>query len=190
MRCISCEKLSFSIICKTCQKNLLVPSFHKRELEKDFFVYSFYNYEEIKSFLNSKYQFYGDKIFNILATLSLQKFGNNFEYPQRVYAIPIDDHTRHEFSQTAILANNLKSQNIIPIYDKLKATNIVKYAGKDLEFRKKNRRNFLYSGKKNIQVILVDDLVTTGLTILEAKEILEKNGCEVLFALTLSDAKF
>jgi competence protein ComFC len=43
--------------------------------------------------------------------------------------------------------------------------------------------------QKNIQVILVDELVTTGLTILEAKECLENHGCEVLFALTLSDAR-
>ncbi len=190
MRCISCENLSLSIICKTCQENLLQPNFHKRELEKDFFVYSFYNYEEIKSFLNSKYQFYGDRVFKILASLSLEKFSSNFNFPQQLYAIPIDDHTRHEFSQTAILVNSLKSPNITPIFNKLKAKNIVKYAGKDLIFRKKNKRDFVYSGDKNIQVILVDDLVTTGLTILEAKKILEKNGCEVLFALTLSDAKF
>ena len=37
-------------------------------------------------------------------------------------------------------------------------------------------------------MILVDDLITTGSTILEAKEVLEKNNCEVLFALSISDA--
>ena len=190
MRCISCENLSWKIICKTCQNNLLQSSFNKRELKKDFFVYSFYKFDDVKELLNTKYEFYGDKVLNILATLSFKKFGSNFEFNSQVYAISIDDHARHEFSQTAILAKYLKSQNIIPIYNKLKATNIVKYAGKGLEFRKKNKRKFKYSGDKNIQVILVDDLVTTGSTILEAKKILEQNGCEVLFALTLSDAKF
>ncbi|MEA3383209.1 MAG: ComF family protein [Campylobacterota bacterium] len=189
MRCISCESLSISLICKNCQNNLLEPSFNKRELEKDFFVYSFYNYEELKAFLNSKYQFYGDRVFNILAKLSVKKFAKNFDFNEKVYIIPIDDHTRHQFSQTAIIANKLKSNSLIPIYNTLKATNLIKYAGKDLEFRKRNKREFIYSGKENIKVILIDDLVTTGLTILEAKETLEKNGCEVLFALTLSDAK-
>ena len=188
MRCLSCEKLSFQIICKTCQSNLLTPSFYKRELDKDFFVYSFYNYEEIKELINSKYHFHGDKIFKILANLSFKKFAKNFAIKD-VKAIPIDDHTRHEFSQTAILAKSLKCININPIYATLKAKNIVKYAGRDLDFRKKNPRNFKYNGKKEIQVILVDDIVTTGQTILEAKDILEKNDCEVLFALTLSDAK-
>ena len=189
MRCISCENFSFNIICKTCQNNLLDSNFHKRELDKDFFVYSFYNYNEIKNFLNSKYQFYGDRVFNILAKLSIKKFSDNFDFNTFIYAIPIDDHTRHSFSQTAILANNLKSKNIIPIYNTLKASNTVKYAGKDLEFRQNNKRDFLYTGKQNIQVILVDDLVTTGSTLLEAKKVLEQHSCEVLFALTLSDAK-
>ena len=188
MRCISCENLSWQIICTVCQNNLLKPGFNKRELKKDFFVYSFYKYDDIKELLNTKYEFYGDKIFNIIATLAFKKFALNFELNSKIFAIPIDDHTRHEFSQTAILTKNLKSKNIIPLYNKLKATSTVKYAGKGLEFRKKNKRKFKYKGKKNIPVILVDDLITTGFTILEAKEVLENHGCEVLFALTISDA--
>ncbi len=190
MRCISCENLSWKIICKTCQKNLLTPSFNKRELEKDFFVYSFYGYEEVKKLLNTKYEFYGDKIFNILGKLAFKKFALNFEFDKLLTAIPIDDHTRHQFSQSAILTKHLKSKYIKPKYTTLKATNIIKYAGKDLKFRQKNKRKFKYSGKSNLKIILVDDLVTSGLTILEAKKVLEKNGCEVIFALTLSDAKF
>jgi len=188
MRCISCQNISIKIICKNCQNNLLKSSFYKRELQKDFFVYSFYKFDEVKELLNTKYEFYGDKIFNILASLSFQQFGQSFEFPNQIYAIPIDDHTRHQFSQTAILTKHLKSKNIKPIYNKLKATNIVKYAGKDLKFREQNKRDFIYSGKKDIQIILVDDLITTGTTILEAKKVLEKNGCEILFALTISDA--
>ncbi len=189
MRCISCECLSWNIICKECQTNLLQASFNKRELENDFFVYNFYEYEEIKNLISTKYKFHGDRVFNILAKLAFKKFSNNFNFTTNVVAIPIDDHTRHGFSQSAILARYLKSKNIKPIYNTLKATNIVKFAGKDLEFRQNNQRNFIYTGTNNLQVILVDDLVTTGLTILEAKECLENHGCEVLFALTLSDAR-
>lgn len=190
MRCLSCEQFSFYIICKKCQKNLLEPVFNKRELEKDFFVYSFYPYEDIKELLNSKYYFHGDRIFNILGKLAFKKFADNFSYESNIKAIPVDDHTRHQFSQTAILARYLKSSLIHPVYDKLKAQNIVKYAGRDLKFREKNPRKFIYKGSKDLDVILVDDLVTTGTTLLEAKKVLESNGCKVLFALTLSDAKF
>jgi competence protein ComFC len=189
MRCITCENLSLKAICKTCQTNLLKPSFYKRELEDGFFVFSFYRYEDIKELLNAKYQFYGDRIYNILAKLSFKKFAKNFEFDSQLTAIPIDDHTRHEFSQSAILTFHLKSKYLKPKYAKLKATNIIKYAGKSLEFRQKNKRDFRYTGKQNLKVVIVDDLITTGLTILEAKETLEKNNCEVLFALTLSDAR-
>ena len=83
----------------------------------------------------------------------------------------------------------MKNTNISLLANTLIAQNTIKYAGKNLKFRERNKRNFIYYGKKNIKVILVDDIVTTGLTILEAKQILENNNCEVLFALTLSDAK-
>jgi competence protein ComFC len=188
MRCLSCEKLSISIICKECQKHFLVPSLYKRELRRDFTIYSFYLYDEIKELLNTKYQFYGDRVYDILAKLSFQKFAKDFEYNNQIFAIPIDDHTAHQFSQTAILVNNLKSKNIKPIFNSLMAQNRVKFAGKNLEFRQKNSRNFLYTGRKSIQVILVDDLVTSGTTMLEAKKVLEENNCEVICGLTLSDA--
>ncbi|PLY07855.1 MAG: ComF family protein [Arcobacter sp.] len=188
MKCLSCEQLSFQIICKECQNTLLIPSFHKRELEHDFFNYSFYSFSEIEEFITSKYYFHGDRVFNILASLSFKKFAQGFEFDELVYSIGIDEHTRHEFSQTAILSRYLKSKNIKPLFNQLKATNIIKYAGHDLEFRKKNRRKFK-TNLTNKKIILVDDLVTTGATILEAKKILESKNNEVLFSLTLADAK-
>ena len=189
MRCLSCESLSFQAICNRCQKQLLEPSFYKRELEDGFFVYSFYKNEEIKEFINLKYHFYGDRVFKILANLALKKFASNFEYTYPINAIAIDDRIKENFSHTAILTKALNSKNITPIFNTLHATNDIKYAGKTLEFRKTNKRVFKYSGKTNIDVILVDDIVTTGCTILEAKKVLEKNGCKVLFALTLSEVE-
>lgn len=189
MRCLSCENISFQAICKTCQKNLLEPSFYKRELSKDFFVYSFYKIDELKEFINTKYQFFGDRVYSILGKLAFSKFAQNFEYDSKIYAIPIDDHTRHQFSHTAILSKSLQSKNIRPVYNTLKANNILKYAGKDLLFRQNNKRDFVYTGESNIDAILVDDVVTSGTTLLEAKECLEKNGVSILFALTLCDAK-
>ncbi|RXJ75704.1 phosphoribosyltransferase [Arcobacter sp. F155] len=188
MKCLSCETFSLNIICKTCQEKLLTPSFHKRELADGFYNYSFYSFTEIEEFLTSKYYFHGDRVFNTLGKLSFKKFAQNFEFKQLVYSIGIDEHTRHEFSQTAILSKHLKSKYIKPLYGKCKATNIVKYAGKDLEFRKKNKRKFDIK-VSNKSIILVDDLITTGTTILEAKKACEEKNNQVLFCLTLADAK-
>ena len=188
MRCLSCENYSFSIICKLCQEKFLTPSFHKRKIEKDFFNYSFYSFSEIEGFITAKYYFHGDRIFNILASLSFKKFAQNFKFDNLIYSIGIDEHTRHQFSQTAILSKHLKSKYIKPLYGKCTATNIVKYAGKNLDFRKKNKRKFKVD-ISNKTVILVDDLITTGTTILEAKKALEAKNNQVLFSLTLADAK-
>ncbi|NVJ53189.1 MAG: ComF family protein [Campylobacteraceae bacterium] len=188
MKCLSCEKFSINILCKDCQKNFLKPSFYKRELEHGFYNYSFYSFSEIEELITSKYYFHGDRIFKTLAKLSFRKFAKNFEYEELIYSIGIDEHTRHEFSQTAILSKHLKSKYISPLYGKCKATNIVKYAGKDLKFRKKNKRKFDIK-VSNRTIILVDDLITTGTTILEAKKACEEKNNQVLFSLTLADAK-
>jgi len=190
MRCITCEQWSFEIICKTCQTTLLQPTLNQRQLDEDFFVYSFYSYEELQDLLNTKYEFFGDKVFNVLAKLSFSKFAKEFNYEHPITSLPIDDHTRHEFSQSAILARHTKSKIITPTYATLKASNKIKYAGKDLLFRQNNPRKFKYSGKNDTKVILIDDLVTTGLTLMEARKKLLKHKCQTLFALTLCDAKF
>ena len=190
MLCTVCKNLSFQIICKKCQDNLLSPSFYKREIQKDFYNYSFYSFSEIEDLLLSKYYFHGDRVFNLLAKLSFGKFAKNFFLDSDILVLPIDDHSRHNFSHTAILAKHLKSQNIKVKYDCLKATNIVKYAGKDLEYRQKNPRKFKVASIYSRNIILVDDLITTGSTILEAKKALEKQNNKVLFSLTLADAKF
>ena len=189
MRCILCEKLSFSIICKTCQTTLLVPSFYKREIENGFYNYSFYSLSELEDLISSKYYFFGDKVFNILAKLSFEKFALNFSYEEQVVAVPIDDHTLHEFSHIAILAHALKSKFIQPSYKTLRATNIVKYAGRDKEFREKNPRQFKLTNFYDKTTILCDDIITTSATIREAKKALEKKNNKVLFSLTLADAK-
>ncbi|CAI8226089.1 MAG: Uncharacterised protein [Arcobacter lacus] len=189
MFCITCKNLSFQIICKNCQNNLLTPSFNKREIAPNFFNYSFYSLSEIEDLLSSKYYFHGDKIYNLLAKLAFKKFAENFKFNEIITAIPIDDHTRHEFSHTAILAKHLKSKFIDVKYNRIKAQNIVKYAGKSLEFRQKNKRDFKITDLTNKTTILCDDLITSGATILEAKQALEKNENQVLFSLTLADAK-
>ncbi len=189
MKCLSCEEYSFSIICKECQKNLLQPSFYKRELQNGFYNYSFYSFSEIEDLITSKYYFHGDKVFNILASLCFKKFASNFQFNELVYSLGIDEHTRHNFSQTAILSKHLQSKYIKPLYNQLRATNIIKYAGHDLEYRQKNKRKFK-TNLKNKKIILVDDVVTTGTTILEAKKVLEAKNNEILFSLTLADAKF
>lgn len=188
MLCTICKNLSFQIICKNCQSTLLKANFYKRKLNSEITNYSFYALSDIEELLNSKYYFHGDRVFNILAKLSFKKFANNFNLDENIYALPLDDHTRHDFSHTAVLSRHLNSKNITSVYNCIKASNIVKYAGRDLEFRQKNKRDFK-TNIKNKKLILVDDIITTGTTLNEAYEVCKKANNEVLFTLTLADAK-
>ncbi|EDO7267008.1 ComF family protein, partial [Campylobacter coli] len=69
------------------------------------------------------------------------------------------------------------------------AQNHLKYSGKSLKFRQDNKRKFKLLKKINNPVILVDDIVSSGSSLLEAKQFLEKNKISVLFTVVLADAK-
>jgi competence protein ComFC len=81
----------------------------------------------------------------------------------------------------------MKTKYLVPLFNTLHSTNDIKYAGQSLEFRLNSPRNFKYKGPKNIDVILVDDIKTTGTTLNEAKEVLEKFGVNVYLSIVLAD---
>ena len=69
------------------------------------------------------------------------------------------------------------------------ARNRVNYSGKTLQYRLEHPRDFNYTGKSDIDVILIDDIITTGITLQEAHKVLTVHGVNVLFALTLADVE-
>lgn len=162
------------------------------EKGQKFVVYSFYKYSQIKHLLHSKHKFYGYFAYRFLAKLSFARFKDFFNDKNlpKITAIPLDDRVQDQlYSHSAILAKYLKSKNIKPKFHALHAQNPVKYSGKSIIFRQKNKRKFKLLKSIRNPVILVDDIITTGTSLLEAKQILEKNKISVLFALVLADAK-
>ncbi len=119
----------------------------------------------------------------------MKKFAENFSFNAAVYALGIDDHTKNGYAHTAILTKALKSKHIKPLYGKLRAQNSVSYAGKSLAYRLSHKRDFIYHDREQKEIILVDDIITTGTTILEAKKAIEKAKATPIFALTLADAR-
>lgn len=188
MRCLMCEELSSSHICKVCQEIFLTPSLYKRKIINNIEVISFYKYSDIKKLLHTKHTDLGYYIYNILAKSSFKKFASEFEFVHTVTAIPIDDNIKSGYSHTAILNKALKSETITPLYNKLKATNRVSYSGKSKEFRLLHPRNFVLKDFEANDVILVDDIITTGSTLTQAIGTLQRANKEVLFCLTLADA--
>lgn len=190
MRCFSCHKLSLKPLCNECQRGLFLPTIKKRfvgSLE----VVSFYSYSTIESLLLQKHKPEGHRIFNYLAETTMQPFIKNFLLvdSNTVSIIGVDERVDSGYSHVACLTHKMKTKNSIILHASLLSQNRVKYAGKTLQYRLDNPRDFFYKGPSNIDAILVDDIVTTGSTLQEAKSLLSKQGVNTLFALTLADAK-
>lgn len=188
MRCHLCLKLSWQPLCKTCLTTVLAPTPTFRTLESGLKVYSFYSYSDIAPLLHTKHTYTGAKIFTQLGRHTFFEFLKTFELPEGIYALPIDDHVRHGYSHSAILAKATKPF-LKPLYASLRANNTQSYSGKSKAYRQTNKRDFVLTCKSGMDVILIDDIVTTGSTLEEAYEALKKHGTNVLFALVLADAK-
>ncbi|MDP3266376.1 MAG: phosphoribosyltransferase family protein [Sulfuricurvum sp.] len=190
MRCMMCERWSiFSHICNTCQNEFLTPSLYKRKILGSIPVYSFFPYSDIEPLLLTKHTDLGYYLYTLMAKRSMQQFAKEWNYEKKVVSISIDDHTASGYAHTAILNRALKSPLITPLYGKMHATQHHKYAGKSVEERLANPRNFQYVSFGEEEVILVDDIVTTGTTLTEAAETLHAQGKKVILCLTLTDAQ-
>jgi len=184
MRCHSCRRVSLSLICNECRKLYLQPKLHTRKLDRGLEVISFYSYEDIEPFLLTKHLPHGWFIYRILAK---ETFKHLAKIDSEVFVIPVDDYLRSGYSHTAILAKELESYGFSPLYNSLHAKNRISYSGKSLSFRKSNPRDFEYRGSEGIDAILVDDIITTGTTILEAHSTLLKHEVNLLYAFVLAD---
>jgi len=187
MKCILCESYTFTHICTNCQDTFLTPSLYRRKLSNGIDVISFYRYEEIKELLFTKHTNIGFYIYNILAKLSFEKFAKEFHTKEKYYTIAIDDTITSGYSHTAILNKHLKTYNIKPLFNQLRANNSVSYSGQSKRFREKNPRNFQLKKLKNANIILVDDIITTGSTLTQACSEVKKQNKTVSFCLTLTD---
>ncbi|MGI0406511.1 ComF family protein [Helicobacter himalayensis] len=217
MKCLVCGNLSFFVICKSCLDSMpFTPT--SRTAQSGLQVYSFYPHSHIEYLLKTKYELIGSKILKILAQKCaeyffakilgdlqtanqrsrIQQFKRSVDsdifhnFSNKIFAISVDDNLERFYSHTAIITRAFCKASkgvFIPQYSKLIATNRVNYAGKNLEYRLNNPRNFIYKGARG-DAVLIDDIITTGLSLTQAHECLAKNGVNVLFALTLADARY
>jgi competence protein ComFC len=183
-----CESLSLTHICASCQELFLAPSLYKRKIANNIEVFSFYKYTEIKEFLHTKHSDLGHPIFSIMAKNSFKKFAQNFVFDYPLISLSIDDTIGSGYSHTAILNKALKSSFITPLYNQIQAGSQVRYSGKSKAFRIANPRKFSIKEFEQEEVILVDDIITTGITLEQAVWALNAHNKKVAFCLTLADA--
>jgi competence protein ComFC len=123
-----------------------------------------------------------------MAKNSFKKFASSFLWQDKISAVAIDDHTKSGYSHTAILNKQLNSKVIKPEFAKLRAKNSISYSGKSKEFRMMNPRDFSFKPTRYKDIILVDDIITTGSTLSQAITAISRYNNNPLFCLTLADA--
>ncbi len=106
-----------------------------------------------------------------------------------VYIVGVDEYVKSGYAHVSLLTSAMKSKTSIPEHASLLATKRVNYSGKSLQYRLDNPREFVYTGTEDVHAILVDDIITTGITLQEAQKVLMQHGVNVLFALTLADVE-
>ncbi len=188
MKCLLCESISFSHICDSCQEIFLTPSIYRRKILNNIEVISFYKYKDIKNLLHTKHTDLGYYIYSIMAKNSFKKFASSFLWQDKISAVAIDDHTKSGYSHTAILNKQLNSKVIKPEFAKLRENNSISYSGKSKEFRMMNPRDFSFKPTRYKDIILVDDIITTGSTLSQAITAISRYNNNPLFCLTLADA--
>ncbi len=188
MRCLVCEKFSFSHMCASCQSSFLLPDPQVRELESGLKVLSFFPYDEVDFLLKTKHSYLGHYIYSILANTSMKAFAQAFKYDTKLSIIPVDDKAKDSYAHTAVLAKSLKSSKLRPSYASLHSQNDISYSGQNLAFRKVNPRDFKLLKRPQHDVILVDDIITSGTTLLEAETFLQTQNIQTIMAVTLADA--
>jgi len=154
-------------------------------------VISFYRYSSIESLLHTKHKPEGHRIFKALAHMTMKPFIKEFleNNDGDVYIVGVDEYVKSGYAHVSLLTRAMKSKNSIPEHASLLAKNRVNYSGKSLQYRMENPRDFVYTGTEDVHAILVDDIITTGITLQEAQKVLMQHGVNVLFALTLADVE-
>ncbi len=186
MRCYICNSISLIIFCKRCKESILRPNIRK-EVINHLEIYSFYRYSSIEPLLLLKYKPEGFRVLKALANITFKEFIKEFNTDtNEVNVIGIDERVKNGYSHIACMTHQMNIKGVNILHSSLLSKNKINYAGKSLNFRKNNPRDFEYIGRKNISVILVDDIITTGTTLIEAKETLKKYNIKVDFALVLA----
>lgn len=187
MRCVLCHRLSWNLLCAACL-NWIAPLPTTRTIG-DLRIYSVFDYDEIEMLLKSKYSIIGSRILRLLAQKAARFFAQSAKLPREIYGIGIDDKPKGGYAHTAIIAHAFERYaGIAALYGRIIAQNHVRYAGKSLDFRRKNPRRFATTLTQEMVgngVILYDDIIVTGTTLCEAAALLQKRSIPVVCAITL-----
>lgn len=190
MKCLTCGRFCLSVLCQACLDSIpLRPSVREVMGVR---VYCFYGYDDVSFLLNSKYYTIGSRILASLSDKAARYFAQTFDKSQAMDTltlIGIDDFVRSYYSHTGVIMRSFAKRTAMKArYGQLKASNQVSYAGKPLAYRQANKRGLSYTAKAK-DLVIVDDIITTGTSFSEAIEVCTQKGARVHFCLCLCNAR-
>ena len=186
-KCIICGVEGFLGICSKCRSDI-----KRVNQQEEIMAYGYYGGVLKKLILNLKYHksFIAGKV---LADLLCQIIIEKELSIDSICYVPISKASlkKRGFNQCSVLAKNISSILDIPVIDclvKIKETKEQKLLGKEERvknilgaFEVKNKEKLF---KKNI--LLIDDVYTTGATINECKKNIEKCNINKIYLLTIA----
>ena len=191
--CLRCNNPSFN--------NLTHPRCKRKYAIDGCFSALAYNKTTQKLISSFKYRPYLTDLKTVLSELFYESIIQNEQFQNQLKTqkwlfvpIPLSNLKLRSrgYNQAEILAKELAKRFNLPVENLLKRTKDTQtQVGRSSIERKINIKNaFELSNQKavirNLSIFLVDDVVTTGSTLLEAAKILKKQGAKKVFGLTLA----
>ncbi len=186
MKCLICAKFCFGVLCEGCLDS--IPLTPQKRTIKGIPIYSFFRYDDVDFLLNSKYHIIGSRVISHLAKIASDSFFSQGSYFDGISGVGIDDYVRSFYSHTGVILKHFARNGIKPLYGELRARNNVSYAGKSLAYRQAHKRDLRFSAKVR-DIMIVDDIITTGTSFSEAIDVCTNAGAKVHFGIALCDAK-
>ncbi|BAQ60966.1 ComF family protein [Geminocystis sp. NIES-3708] len=204
--CPLCQRNADNIICQYCEQKLLSCQLtnYKQFGQSDFLLFAWGKYDSylkraIAALKYDKNKAIGELLGNWLGEAWLQS-GNKKKYPQ-LMVIPIPLHEdklkTRGFNQAELIANGFCQVTGYPLQRKLlmRIKNTEAMFGLNPQQRQKNISQAFCLGKdytkinKYNKILIIDDIYTTGITVNEAIQVLNKVKLKTIGVATVSVTK-